>query len=365
MLNEFKVKGFKNFKEELVFNLGDTRSYTFNGMCVDNGTAKTALIYGPNASGKSNLGEAIFDIISNLTDKHTKSELYEHYLNLETNLSYAEFSYKFKFDNDILLYTCKKCSKDKFFEEHLSINDEEVISYDFQESIGNIKLDGAETLNKILFNGDFSFVKYVYKNSNLNKKDNNVQVFYKFFDFVERMLLFRSLDRNEYIGFKTGVESIPEVIIASGELGGLQEFLDKNNIHYILKADEARKNIICQFPYGDVNIYDIASNGTKALILFFYWYITITKVSFIFIDEFDAFYHSNISKSIVELLRDSDKLQTVMTTHNTDIMTNDLLRPDCYYVLNNCSIKSIANSTEKELRFEHNLQRLYKGGAFE
>lgn len=88
------------------------------------------------------------------------------------------------------------------------------------------------------------------------------------------------------------------------------------------------------------------------------------KVSFVFIDEFDAFYHSDVSKNIVQLLRDSDKLQAVLTTHNTDIMTNDLLRPDCYYLLNNDIVKSLPNSTEKELRFAHNLQKLYKGGAF-
>ena len=364
MLNEFKVKGFKNFKDEVVFNLGDTRNYEYNENCVKGGNVKTALLYGPNGAGKSNLGEAIFDIISGLTDKYPKPELYNHYLNLETNTSSAEFSYKFKFDEDILLYMCKKSSKELFIEEYLEINGGKIISYDFEKHIGFINLDGAETLNQVLFNGDISFVKYVYKNSNLNKNDKNVQIFNRFFEFVERMLLFRSLDKNEYIGFTTGSESIPEGIIASGELDNLQKFLEKNGIFYSLKADDSKKSIMCHFPYGDVNIYEIASNGTKSLLLFFYWYIKMQKVSFVFIDEFDAFYHSDVSKNIVQLLRDSDKLQAVLTTHNTDIMTNDLLRPDCYYLLNNDIVKSLPNSTEKELRFAHNLQKLYKGGAF-
>lgn len=364
MLNEFRVKGFKNFKDEVVFNLGDTRNYEYNENCVKNGTVKTALLYGPNGSGKSNLGEAIFDIISGLTDKYPKPELYNPYLNLETFNPIAEFSYKFKFDEDVLLYTCKKSGKDHFIKEYLAINDDTIINYDYNKHEMQINLAGAETLNQVLFNGDISFVKYVYKNSNLNKNDKNVLLFNKFFNFVENMLLFRSLDKNEYIGFTTGSESISEGIITSGKLKELQYFLEKNGIFYKLKEDSSKKNIMCQFPFREINIYEIASNGTKSLLLFFYWYIKMQKVSFVFIDEFDAFYHSNVSKNIVKLLRDSDNLQAILTTHNTDIMTNDLLRPDCYYLLNNGIIKSLPNSTEKELRFAHNLQKMYKGGAF-
>ena len=64
------------------------------------------------------------------------------------------------------------------------------------------------------------------------------------------------------------------------------------------------------------------------------------------------------------MLRDERGLQCLLTTHNTDIMTNDLLRPDCYFVLENGVISSFASSTDKELRLAHNLQKMYKGGAF-
>lgn len=365
MLNEFRVKGFKNFKEEVVFNLGDTRNYEFNQNCIKNNTIKTALLYGPNGSGKSNLGEAIFDIVLNLTDKNPEKSLYYPYFNLEKITPFVEFSYKFKFGEDILFYTYKKSSPERFAEEYLSINGQRIISYDFKKCIGYIFLNGAETLNQFLFNGDISFVRYVYKNSNLNKKDKNVQVFYKFFSFVEHMLFFRSLKENNYIGFTTGSENIAEGILNTNKLHDFQIFLQKNGINYKLKADQANKNILCEFPNGDVNLYRIASSGTWSLLLFFYWYTKMQDVSFVFIDEFDAFYHSTISKNMVELLRDSDNLQAVLTTHNTDIMTNDLLRPDCYFLLKDGIIKSLPNATEKELRFAHNLQKMYKGGAFE
>ena len=88
MLKEFKVKGFKNFNEEIIFELGDCNNYEFNKSAIKNGISKTALIYGKNGSGKSNLGYAIFDIVSHLTDKNRgDSSRYDLYLNLDSNHS--------------------------------------------------------------------------------------------------------------------------------------------------------------------------------------------------------------------------------------------------------------------------------------
>lgn len=86
--------------------------------------------------------------------------------------------------------------------------------------------------------------------------------------------------------------------------------------------------------------------------------------SFVFIDEFDAFYHFELSESVECCLKQIESVQIFTTTHNTDLMSNDLLRPDCYFILNENQIKPISELTEKELRQAHNLQKMYKAGAF-
>lgn len=86
-------------------------------------------------------------------------------------------------------------------------------------------------------------------------------------------------------------------------------------------------------------------------------------MSFLFIDEFDAFYHHDLSKMIVETLKEIG-VQFILTTHNTSILSNDLLRPDCYFLMNKKKIKSLSNSTDKELREAHNIEKMYKAGAF-
>lgn len=88
------------------------------------------------------------------------------------------------------------------------------------------------------------------------------------------------------------------------------------------------------------------------------------EASLVFIDEFDAFYHFELSENVEKRLRKISNVQIFTTTHNTDLMNNDLLRPDCYFILKDNKIKAISELTEKELRQAHNLQRTYKAGAF-
>ena len=88
------------------------------------------------------------------------------------------------------------------------------------------------------------------------------------------------------------------------------------------------------------------------------------QASFVFIDEFDAFYHFEFSESVQKRLGKISGVQIFTTTHNTDLMSNDLLRPDCYFLLKDNKIKAISDLTEKELRQAHNQQQMYKAGAF-
>lgn len=78
MLLEFHVKNFKNFKDELILDLSRTNNYEFSEEAVQDGVVKTALIYGENASGKTNLGYAIFDLILHLTDKEKQVKIILH-----------------------------------------------------------------------------------------------------------------------------------------------------------------------------------------------------------------------------------------------------------------------------------------------
>ena len=182
-------------------------------------------------------------------------------------------------------------------------------------------------------------MKYVNSNSILVDNTEN-KIFKQFIDFVERMLLFYSLDSRGYEGFMNGTEGIAEGIV------------------------NGRKAIYCHFENQDANFFKIASTGTRSLALFYYWYLRMEDASFVFMDEFDAFYRFELSESVEKRLKEIKGVQIFTTTHNTDLMSNDLLRPDSYFILKDNKIKAISELTEKELRQAHNLQKMYKAGAF-
>ena len=313
-----------------------------------------------------NLCKSIFDIITHLTEKQKLLGSYDFYLNMSGRKSFAEFEYTFVFDGHEVVYKYSKMDVNSLKNESLSIDGKEVIFFDFLTRDGFTLLEGSDTLNASIRNeSPISRVKYVNSNSILSDNVQN-QVFKKFIDFVERMLLFYSLDSRGYEGFMNGSESIAEGIVNSGKVKDFQEFLKENDIDYELYGCEVdgRKAIYCHFDNKDADFFKIASTGTRSLALFYYWYIRMEKSSFVFIDEFDAFYHYELSESVQKRLRRITGVQVFTTTHNTDLMSNDLLRPDCYFLLENNSIKAISELTEKELRQAHNLQKMYKAGAF-
>ena len=82
-------------------------------------------------------------------------------------------------------------------------------------------------------------------------------------------------------------------------------------------------------------------------------------------DEFDAYYHYELSSYIVKYILKQKNAQILFTSHNTNLMNNDLFRPDCLFIMQNKGIKTMSDLTEKELRQAHNLQKMYKAGAFD
>jgi len=371
MLKKFTVKNFKNFKDELLFDLSNTKKFEFNELCVKNGIVNNALIYGPNASGKSNLAFAMFDIISNITDKQKKAEFYSTYLNAENTNALAEFKYDFVFDNNCLEYTYGKKSYEEIVYERIYINGDLLIEYDRRgknSSNALINLLGAETLNKDISQMKISIVKYIKNNAVLGDTVET-RTFNSFLSFVDRMLHFRSLDDRFYQGYDVGVRDIFEEMILSNNTKAFMDFLKKAEIYCNLEivSINNKKRLVFKFGDNTIDFWENASTGTHSLSLFYYWLQKIkadtNRPSLLFIDEFDAFYHQTVSETLVRELI-GNNFQTILTTHNTSLMTNDLLRPDCYYILKNNQINPFSALTDKDIRKAHNIEKMYKAGSF-
>lgn len=371
MLTKIEVENFKCFNENFVFDLSQTNSFNFNKECVKDGIVNKALIYGYNGVGKSNLALAIFDIVSHVSDKRFSVEKYNNYLNANNKLDVAKFKFEFKFGENILVYEYTKKDVETLVQEKVTINDTQYAFIDrAQSNIFQTVAKGTESLNKDLKNSTISIVKYIDANSVLEDNKEN-ETFKQFVDFINHMLLFRNLDDRFYIGLEEGTHSLEEDIVEKGNLKDFEKFLNDAGIKCKLQESQrgAKKGIDFVFEKRSISFFEIASSGTVSLTLFYFWYQRLLReeerCSFLFIDEFDAFYHHDLSKLIVEKLKKVQSTQVILTTHNTAIISNDLLRPDCYFLMYEDKIKSLSNSTVKELRAAHNIEKMYRAGSFE
>lgn len=372
MLKSLTVSNFKAFKEPVTIDFSTTGNYSFNTEAVKDGIVKTAVMYGKNASGKSSLGLAIFDIVGTLTDNYISPDNYLNYENRFSQKSLVSFEYVFSFENKDIVYSYTKSRFRDILSERLTINGKVLIDYNRMEDRNAISLnmEGAENVNLNLRQLNFSILRFIKSNVILAQNEEN-RLFEKMYDFVSKMLMFWSLETRGFVGYTpVSDQSIIDKIIKEGHFADLQKFF--NDAGFEDELDHRIWNGAEQLmiKYGDENSIDFnlaASSGMRSLLLVYYWLEDIadeTKCpSFIFIDEFDAFYHFELSYFIIERLK-SYNCQVLLTTHNTSIFTNDLLRPDCYYICSKDKIVNAHNATLKEIRYGHNLEKLYRGGTF-
>jgi len=368
MLQKFRVSNFKGFNETFELDLTEVNGYEFNKISIKNGIVNNALIYGHNGVGKSNLAFAIFDIVGNLTDKQMNELVYNNYLNAFNESSKAKFYFEFFINSKIVKYEYHKTDYKKIIYERILIDDKELAIFDREKDSGaRINFEGAENLNTELTNTELSILKYIKNNSNLHENEAN-RTFLLFFTFVERMLYFRSLMDKTYMGSEVRPKDILEDIIEKQNVLNFETFLNAAGIECKLEVAKIlnKKTIVFDFKGKQLKFEEVASTGTNALTLFYYWFQRVKeseKVSFLYIDEFDAFYHHALSSMIVDQLKNCG-VQFILTTHNTSIISNDLLRPDCYFLMTKQKIRSLSNATPKELREAHNIEKMYKAGAF-
>lgn len=370
MLHKFAVKNFRNFADWLTFDM-TSQQYAFNDNAVKNGIIEHGMIYGPNGGGKSNLGLAMVDPVLHLIDSshnHPNLNLENNYLNGGVGVELAEFVFEFYFEGVKVEYRYGKLSLRELVYETLLIDDEEVIAIDRRESNhASISLQRAKHLKKDVGDSKISLLKYVHNNT-LSEDSATDKTFDALFDFIEGMVFFRSLSSaraGEYVGKKLSEERLSERIINTDSLQDFESFLNNKagvecTLDEVVK-DNGDKSIYFDFGGRKLEFAAVASTGTLALGIFYFWWLRFQsqEVTFAYMDEFDAFYHHALASVIVEKVADSD-CQTLMTTHNTGVMSNDLLRPDCYFILDK-DIKPITALTNKELRKAHNLEKIYKG----
>jgi len=371
MLKTFKVRNFRGFKDEVVFDLSQAGGYDFHTELVQGPYINKALIYGENGSGKSNLGIALADIVATLTDNYVSPFMMgANFRNLDNiGAEPASFTYVFDFDGQEIIYSYKKTWIKTLLSESLMVDGREVLFCEHGKDHCTLKpnLEYFPDLQGVVFDltgFGVSALRYIKSIGRLKSGG----VIEKVIDFANGFLWFRSLESNDFTGLHQGRSLIQDSIVKKGRVSALQDFLKKNGISYKLEsAVENGLNVIyVDFGQGKLHFMEVASAGTQMLELIFFWSMFFDEnLRFLFVDEFDAYYHFETAASIFSMLGLQASFQSVLTTHDTYLMQNSVTRPDCVFLItDNKTVKPLCQCTDRELREAHNIEKIYRNGGF-
>lgn len=381
MLKKFAVKNYKNFKEEINIDFGNVAGYQFSSDCISDGMIAKMLIYGRNATGKTNLGKAIMDIGTTMFGGPRFMEN-GVFLNADSKEDSAKFSYTFCFDETELLYEYTRFSNQELKEERLSINNTTIFKCDFgnkEYNFDNLKCVDAETANIDRYLQSLVSIENEEENvepklpflrwliSNVALKGDSVLI--QFSNYVRRMTMITVGNAMPYRVRRMN-SSFYESLENKEKLKDFEDFLNAMGIEC--------KFVLRKLPDGQfelyfaheqlVPFYENASSGTLALVDLYRRIVSNAReASLVYLDEFDAFYHYEMAENVIKFFKKKyPRCQIIMTSHNTNLMTNRLMRPDCMFILSRSgTLTALCNATPRELREGHNLEKMYISGEFE
>lgn len=368
MLKEFRVQGYRGFKDEIVWSFVPAGDYDFAPFkdydAVSEGLIKSGIVFGKNGSGKSNLGYALFDIINHLVRRD--DSYYDNFVYANHHDSLVKFTYLFLFDGQELEYKYSKTGEGLLSSEELIYAGKMIFKRSERTSLYIEEFHLSEKARADLDQGvnSVSIVRYLLSSQPLSEGHYLLSLE----KFVQRMLWVKNLDSRRYMGTDTPRESVETFIIKNELIEDFESYMrEVSGQNYTLKSGVigVEHVLFCLVDEAEIPFSMIASTGTMALLLLYYWMKQIERqgVSFVFIDEFDAFFHFALSKAVCSRLF-SIPTQIFLSSHNTALMTNDLLRPDCYFIIDGQRVRSLPQCTPKDLKWGHNLEGLYRGGAF-
>lgn len=410
MLLEFKAKNYKSFKEELVFSLVPAPKqkgldYSILEEKIGRKTYKglsTAVIYGANAAGKTNIIGAMDSFksivlrgnIRNDKDKKTPNiaagalELIPN--NTLTEIKPVSFYIKFIEQELLIEYSFSLDLgnfldvnyKRKIIEESLKINDKMLFSREKELELGNLNIITDYLVN------DFNDGVTVVAKNNLNEEElflmNGFKTMFstKIVSLISEwlsnkfMVIYRADSMQLIHKFE---EPKKESIYIEKHISEVAKLfgINSNDLGYV--ADEENKEMkLC-------SLFKVKEKGTAIPAELFESYGTIRFVNMfplivstllnggiLIVDEFDASIHPMALMNIINIFHNDElnkkHAQLVFNTHNPIFLNSNLFRRDEIKFVerddeNHCSIhyslSDFGTSGEKGVRKNEDYMKNY------
>jgi AAA15 family ATPase/GTPase len=399
MLVELTVKNVLSYKDENTLSML-SNNYLQRGKPIEEkpifdtfagNILKTSLIFGPNASGKSNL----LEVLSRLKKMVSSDRLISaglpnmsFRLSASTRKEPAEISIGFISDNKYYFYQIGFTRSVTY--EKLHINDELYFDRDVN-SDGDSEITGLKS--------EVNYEKILRPNSLLvfRLQDDNDKMIEKFYDWFENKLIILNEDissfrytriigkqvelleskhnKDIFVSFLRAADinvSNIEVVSRLRTVRTItfdgsdpeekeEEYKELMLVHDVYN-DEEKKESEVSFPIA------LESKGTQKLIYLLLNLIDYSPERVIVMDEFDDSFHLKLSTSLLIVLNSIyNKTQCIFTTHETLLMDSCLRRDQIYFVeKDNKGVSTLfsLDDFEKDSRNDVNNSKKYVEGRF-
>lgn len=412
MLIDYRFSNFRSFRAMANLSMKASSQTTLNDNLIRNYNLRivpSAVIYGANASGKSN----IIMSLAVMKDIVLSGSLESSFPNLK-NLEFYPFAYqeteqpmlfeidfvfndqRFEFGFEIEVTTFKKETRRivSEFLTYINKNDQKISIYTRSENKIQINKD-KKALSLIEF--DEKLIKAFEKKINENVDENELFLSRAFkstisneiadlvLDFFKEELVVVSDFTLKKTNLTFSVEDSPnkDFFVWNEILDGFVKSADfgPQGIAFKSNKSESKESsnmeLVSIYKYKDENVVIPAvlmeSRGTLKLLDFAIPFEKLFKSGGTFVlDEFDAAIHPELIKGILTLFNDNEinkaGAQLIFTTHNPIYLNNKIFRRDQIRFVEKDSdsfesvIYSLADFGSEEVRNDHNyLINYFKG----
>ena len=373
MLLEFKTSNFKSFVDDTVFSMTAApkqkgldyslceekiKSTKIKGLC-------SSVIYGPNASGKTNIIGAM-DVFRTIvlrgnirnpeerTSPNPAADSLELIPNIKLDIAKpVEFSVCFTENNFKINYSVKidigtflnKKAQRKITSEILEINNNMVFCRESDLYIGNLKpfqtyvtksldIENAMDIAKNSLNPEELFLTNGFK---LIFSPSLAQLITNWFS-NKFMIIYRANSMQIISKFADPKEKtiyIEKTVADAAKLFGI----NSNDVGYVVNEDNTKSTLLSIFKSKDKETYNripaeaFESCGTIRFINIFPLVIRALKTgATLVIDEFDASIHPIVLVNIVNIFHNNDinihHAQLIFNTHNPVFLNSNIFRRD-------------------------------------
>jgi len=391
MLVQFEVNNFCSIKDTVTFSLKSEKkdSHSFHIRKFD--LLQSVVIYGANASGKSNLLKAMQMMASLVLNKNkviSVTDTLEHQpflLNNETETASTSFEmvfiideiiyrYGFEYDSEMIyaewLFSDEKGTESKLF--YRDVEDEFYVNpTKFKEGKGLQE----KTLENHLF-----LWKCVVDNGEISKK---IQKWFFNFNLVD------GLNDRKYLGYSTRklddtifkkdiLELVKIADLGISDIDTQEEdlllndkFTSSKNTMTIHKKFDKNNNLIGNVEF---NLTQNESRGTKKLFAISAPILdTLKNGKILLIDELDASLHPILTQHLIEMFHNKElnqkNAQLIFATHDTNLLQNHLLCRDQIWFTEKdkygaTDIYSLLEYKESKTRKDTNKEKYYLQGRY-